>query len=99
MSDKEQFEIERALRAQKIVNDPLFDEAFQMVKTAILEKIEAAPLRDTEGAEKLRIMLKLLRDVRAVFEQAVNDGKVAEHRLETKRHWYEKFHVGNRAEY
>jgi hypothetical protein len=38
-------------------------------------------MRDTEGAEKLRIMLKLLNDVRANLEGAISDGKVTQFRL------------------
>lgn len=96
MTDKQEKEIDRALQAQKIIDHPLFIEAFDTVRQALIDKIEQAPIRDTEGAEKARYLLKLLRDVRAVFEQALRDGKFSSAQLETKRRWYERLKdVGN----
>lgn len=57
-------------------------DAFENVREAILRKIEECPIRDTEGAERARLMLKLLRDVRGNLELAIQDGKVEQLRLE-----------------
>jgi hypothetical protein len=70
-------EIERANRANRLLSDPMLTEAFDLVRSAILEKWEQAPLRDRDGAHELKLMLKLLGDVRANLEQAVADGKLA----------------------
>lgn len=78
-------EIERGDRARRLLEDETFQSAFEQVRQAILHGIESCPLRDTEGAEKLRIELKLLRDLRANFEQAVNDGKLADFRLKEEQ--------------
>ncbi len=59
------------------MSDSLLTESFDLVRTAILEKWELTPLRDKEGAHELKLMLKLLGDVRANLEQAVADGKLA----------------------
>lgn len=56
--------------------------AFESVRQALLRKIEECPVRDTEGAEKARLMLKLLRDVRSNLDLAIQDGKVEKLRLE-----------------
>lgn len=72
----------RAERVNKLLNDPELLGAFASVREAIVTKIEQCPMRDTEGAEKLRIMLKLLNDVRANLEQAITDGKVINFRLQ-----------------
>ena len=47
-----------------------------------MHRIETCPMRDTEGAEKLRIMLRLLNDLRLNLESAINDGKVVELRIQ-----------------
>lgn len=77
--------IDRATRVQHLLRNPDLSDAFSAVRQAILEKIEACPIRDTEGAEKLRMMLKLLNDVRANLDAAITDGKVVQFQLEEKR--------------
>lgn len=73
--------IARAEKAQRILNDELFQEAFDNTRTAIFEAIERTPLRDDEGLKHLRLCLKLLQDVKANLTATLNDGKVAEFRL------------------
>ena len=77
--------IDRATKAHKLLNDPLLIEAFNNTRQAIFEKIEATPIRDTEGLTQLRLCLKLLTDVRANLTAVLNDGKVAEFRVEEKK--------------
>lgn len=77
--------LERAGRAEKLVNDPMLIEAFELVRTQILKNIEDAPVRDRDGVHEMQLMLKLLRGVRANLEQAVRDGKVVLATLEQKR--------------
>lgn len=79
MSDTEQ--LERAAAAKRALDNPALRAAFDNVREAIVHRIEQCPMRDTEGAEKLRIMLRLLNDVRTNLESAVNDGKVVELRI------------------
>lgn len=77
--------LERANRAEKLVNDPMLSEAFETVRVTLLENIEAAPIRDSEGVHELRLMLKLLRSTRAYLEKAVRDGKIVVQRIEEAR--------------
>jgi hypothetical protein len=72
-----QTDVDRAQRAERLLSDSLLTESFDLVRTAILEKWELTPLRDKEGAHELKLMLKLLGDVRANLEQAIADGKLA----------------------
>jgi hypothetical protein len=72
-----QDELDRGIKAEKLIKDPILDEAFSLVRSAIIEKWEMTPLRDRDGAHELKLMLKLLGDVRANLEQAVVDGKLA----------------------
>lgn len=70
-------QIERGNHAKRLLQDPLLSEAFENVSQAIHEQWAACPLRDREGAHELRLMLKLLGDVKTVLEGALADGKVA----------------------
>jgi hypothetical protein len=83
MNDSEQ--IARGVRAEKIIGDALYVEAWDKVRAAILTKFEASPVRDTEGREHLFKMLKALNDAKGALEQVMRDGKVAIHLQEQKR--------------
>ena len=82
---KEEATISRAHQAERILKDPLFTEAWDKVKAALLAKFEQSPVRDTEGREHLLKMLKALNDAQGVLEQAMRDGKVVLHLQEEKR--------------
>ena len=69
--------VERGNHAQRLINDPLLQEAFALVRQAIHEQWEQSPLRDVEGQVALRSMLNHLRDVQAILEVAIADGKQA----------------------
>lgn len=70
-------------RAKRLLEDPDLSKAFDDVRLAIIEKWETTPLRDKEGAHELRLMLKLLADVRGSLELAVQNGKLAAAELKT----------------
>lgn len=76
--------LDRAGKAKALLSTPLLIEARELIRTAILSKWEKAPVRDQEGREYLFLQLKALNDVWAVLEQAVADGKVAEHSIKLK---------------
>lgn len=68
--------LERASRAKAILDNPLYAEAYDLCRLAIIDRIEKCPISDTATAEDLRKCLKLLRDVRANLAAALNSGKV-----------------------
>lgn len=67
----------RGQKADKLISDPLFAESFTEARQVILDAWEATPIRDRDGAHELKLMLKLLSDVRAILERAIMDGKLA----------------------
>lgn len=67
-------------KAKALLSDPLFVEAFDTVEKAIHDKWAATPLRDKEGAHELKLMLKLLKDVRRNVEKVASEGKSELHR-------------------
>ena len=78
--------IDRAIRAERLLNDEDLKQAFSDVKKAIHDQWEKAPLRDEQGAHELKLMLKLLSDVRANLVRAVADGKLEAVEQEQKKH-------------
>ena len=77
-------DVERAARAEKLLNDDLLVEAFASVRMAIFEKIEATPVRDKEGLSYLHLMLKCQKDARKYLEHTVRNGKVAANEIKIK---------------
>lgn len=77
--------IARADRVARLLADPELAGAFQAVRSAIHDRIEQCPVRDTEGLIQLRLMLKLLQDVRANLELALQDGKLEQFRIDEQR--------------
>lgn len=78
-------DLDRAARAKAVIDNPTFQEAFDLVRQAIHEQWEATPIRDHEGAHELRLMLKLLGDVKAQLDTALADGKIAAAELTRRR--------------
>lgn len=76
--------ISTGARAMRLLEDPVLTQAFADVRLAIIERWEAAPIRDTEGKHELHLMLRLLTDVKANLELAVTNGKLAQEELRTR---------------
>jgi hypothetical protein len=79
LSDKEL--ISKAIKAQALIDDPTLSEAFEQVRIALLERFESCPIRDREGQHEIKLMLKLLSDVRLNLVSVINSGKVIEYRV------------------
>jgi hypothetical protein len=78
-------ESERGSKARAIIESDLFKEAFHAVETAILDKWKDAPIRDLEGQQALKMMHKLLADVKNHITEAMEHGKMASRILEEER--------------
>jgi hypothetical protein len=70
-------EISAGTRAQRLLEDEVLTKAFEDVRAAIIERWESAPIRDVEGQHELKLMLRVLSDVRGNLELAVHNGKLA----------------------
>lgn len=81
----QQQKIDRAQKAERILNDELYKDSFELTRQAIYQQIEKTPIRDIEGLTHLRLCLKLLTDVRANLESVLRDGKVAEFNIEEQK--------------
>lgn len=67
-------------RAERILSDiiPYFD----MVEVAILDTWKKSPVSDEKGQHELRLMIKLLSDVKANLKTVIDTGKLAKVTIE-----------------
>jgi hypothetical protein len=77
-------EVVDGTRAQRLLEDQVLVKAFDDVRLAIIERWESCPIRDTEGQHELKLMLRVLADVRGNIELAVHNGKLAAEELRTR---------------
>lgn len=72
--------IERSTNAERLLNNPEFRAAFDGVRSALLERFEQCPIRDKEAQHEIKLMLKLLGDVKSNLQSVIDNGKVVIHR-------------------
>ena len=75
-------DLDRALHAKQLLENPVYVESMDAVKQAILNGWENSPIRDTEGQHELRLMLKLLTDLQSNIKRVIDNGKIAEINIE-----------------
>lgn len=78
-------DLERGALAETLLANDAFRKAVAECEQTIHEAWAACPVRDTEGAHQLRLMLKSLADVVGVLEACVDNGKSARDELERIR--------------
>lgn len=78
-------DIRRGEEAQRLLENPIFREAVDGIKAAIIEKWEICPIRDYEGQKELKLMLKLLNDLESNIIKVVSSGKIADFDLKSLR--------------
>jgi hypothetical protein len=73
-------EIAQGNNAERVLTDvsPYFD----MVEAAILDAWKKSPVADEKGQHELRLMLKLLGDLKANIKTAIDTGKLAKVQIE-----------------
>lgn len=75
---------QRAQFAANLLSNPVFDEAFNAVRTAYLEKMVSLPLDDVAERDRLYHCVHALADVKTVLTICVNEGKIEEHLAKQK---------------
>ncbi len=78
-------ELDRALLAKQLVENPIYIEAMNALRDGIIAQWENCPIRDTEGQHELKLMLKLLNDLQLNISRVIDTGKLAEIEIERKR--------------
>ena len=77
MTERLDDEIRRAESARQVLDHPLYKESFDTLRTEIVQQWETSPAADTEGREKLWLMLKLLERSQAHLQSLMETGKLA----------------------
>ncbi len=75
MTDKE---IRKGRDADRVLNDPLFAEAFKSVETGIFDAMRRVPIGDRDTQHELVLSLQVLAKVRRYLTEAVETGKMAD---------------------
>jgi hypothetical protein len=71
--------IKRMHKAQQILGDPLWTEAWELYRLKVFSAIENA--KSDEATIRGKLMLGVANDVRAYFEGLINTGKAAAHEI------------------
>lgn len=78
-------ELTRGAWARQIIDNPIYQEAFDEVENGIIQKWKDCPIRDQQGAHELKLMLKLLGEVKQHIQTVFDTGKMAEIQTEQER--------------
>lgn len=74
--------IRRGERAQVILNDPLVQEAFEIIESEVLRVWKGTAASDIPSRERAWLALQLIGSVRRAFEGIVTSGQYAEHEVQ-----------------
>ncbi len=71
----------RAVRAQEILENEVFQEAMKAIRAEIVTQWTACPIRDAEGKEALWQLMKTADKFEGLFRGYVETGKLATEQL------------------
>jgi len=77
MADKSLEEIKRAERAEEVLNNPLFIEAVDKVRSGIINSMAESPLGDDRTHNRLVIAMQILNQIEKQLTDVVQTGKMA----------------------
>ncbi len=78
-------EVRRGNQARELIEHPMMVEALTTIRNSINEQWESSPARDTEGREKLWVMLKLLGNLEGHMREILETGKLAQIQVNQQR--------------
>lgn len=84
-------ELIRGERAARIIENEIYIESWKSVRDGIIRAWESAPIRDKEGQNELKLMLKLLNDVRKNIENVMQTGSLAKIQIERENMFTSRF--------
>ena len=71
----------KAVRAQSLLDNELFNEALETLRSDLLKAWENTPPRDTDGRERCWNAIQQLGKLKGYFETVLRDGKMAQAEL------------------
>jgi len=75
-------ELERAARAQAVLENPEFQAACDDIERGIVDRWKSCSISDTEAQTYLKLMLKVHGDFVGTLKRRMVDGKMAEIKIE-----------------
>lgn len=87
--DKHEQAVARAEEAQRLMASPMFTQAFDDTRTALLEAWAALPDVNSEQARDIHRRLKCLESVKRCIETHISTGKLAQKEIEGRRRLFE----------
>jgi hypothetical protein len=83
-------EMNRAEIARAVAENVIYMEAFETLKARYTDEWQRSPVRDTEGREKIWLMMKSLNAVADHLREVMETGKLASIQMEQKRNLFQK---------
>ena len=77
-------EIVRGQDAKRILNEPLYNEAFDTVKNGIVSAMMQSGIGDNETHNRLVISLQLLEQLKRALQNVMETGQMAEIQVKEK---------------
>jgi hypothetical protein len=71
--------------AREVLENEVFNSAFDAIEQEIIEQWKSAPVRDEEGREKLYLMLKMGQKFKLALQSTMETGKLAQAELQHKQ--------------
>jgi hypothetical protein len=79
--DKTQRQRQRGEQAKRLLENELFNEAFEQTEKQIMEILKHTRPEDEAGVRNSHIALCLVPRIKQYIQQVVNDGKAADNKL------------------
>jgi hypothetical protein len=91
VSERDLKEVRRADEAKRLLENPVYEEAWDAIRQRLLLLMETA--QTDEGTLKAKLALGLLTDLKLHWTRIIGDGAIAAQSLkveEQKRKWYQR---------
>ena len=76
--------LDKAARAKELLEDPIFQEAFNGVRNGLVSQLEATPFTDKDLQHEITVTLQLLKRLKGSLERFIADGVVEQKTLDQR---------------
>lgn len=83
MNEKLDQEIRAGMNANRLMEDPVFKEAFSVIESTLIERIRQVPMGDTKTQHELVLSIQLLGQLKNYFRTVADTGKMAKIQKDT----------------
>lgn len=83
MNEKLDQEIRHGKDANRVFSDPVFQNAFSVIESTLIERIRQVPMADKNTQHELVLSIQLLGQLKAHFRSVMDTGKMAQIQKDT----------------